>query len=438
MAPEQEGERGRRFIEKTEVDMIYPQGKTIHQNLSAEYTDVPQLLSSLKGNGFSGVVEIEAGGRKGVFFIAAGGVLNAAIGVESDPPAIVGDHAAQELFALAKQPQGLLHVFELTTAEVEFATGPLNAELVFKDLSTDFIRMDQFVKKLADEKHTGYIEIFDKDNRRIGTLSFRNGDVVGLQIVAESGSTDLIEGEIIPSVLDDAVSRGAVFNVYRSAGISHPAPGTADFGSARNGGTARKTQAPPPRQKAEEKPLAAPPIVEPTEPARPTPETGVRKEPPAAVQKEPPAAARVEAPVDAQGTDDASVSGRKEFISSLQRVLSKIESFADHITKKGDFQRLFRQTCVDRSDLYHFLDPFEGQFEYDSGKIRLDDGVGSDDFALAAADCINLVLTTLNKEFLKGAALPPGLKGEIESAFRHYKEMIKNSGLQSVVPANMR
>lgn len=446
MAPEQEGERGQRLIERIEVDMIYPQGKTIHQNLSAEYTDVPQLLSSLKGNGFSGVVEIEAGSRKGVFFMAAGGMVNAAIGVDSDPPAMVGDLAVQELFALARQPQGLLHVFELTTAEVEFATGPLNAELVFKELSTDFIRMDQFVKKLADEKHTGYIEIFSKDNRRIGALSFRNGDVVGLQTVSESGSMDLFEGESIPSVLDDAVRDGAVFSVYRSAGVSHTSPGTADFGSARNGAAAPKTQTPPPRHKAEAKPVSDPPVVEPPKEVQPAVETLAQKEPPVrpreptppTVQKEQPAPAAAEPPVEAHGTDDASANSRKEFISSLQRVLSKIESFADHITKKGDFQRLFRQTCVERSDIYHFLDPFEGQFEYDSGKIRLDDGVGSEDFALAAADCINLVLTTLNKEFLKGAALPPGLKGEIESAFRHYKETIKETGLQSVVPASMR
>jgi len=57
---------------------------------------------------------------------------------------------------------------------------------------------------------------------------------------------------------------------------------------------------------------------------------------------------------------------------------------------------------------------------------------------VATAYCLNLVLADLNREFLKGAALPPGLKGEIESAFRHYKDAIKNSGMNFVVPANMR
>jgi hypothetical protein len=139
--------------------MIYPQGKTIHQNLSAEYTDVPRLLSTLTGNSFSGVVEIEGGGTKGAFFIAKGRMIDAVVGVDADPPAMTGDTAVPELFALARQPQGLLNVYELTAAEVEVATGSLRSELVFRDLSTDFIRMAQFVGKLGEEKHTGYIEI---------------------------------------------------------------------------------------------------------------------------------------------------------------------------------------------------------------------------------------------------------------------------------------
>ena len=121
--------------------MIYPQGKIIHQNLSAEYTDVPQLLNTLKANGFSGVIEVEAESRKGAFFIVSGNIINAAIGLESDPPAMVGEPAVHELHSLARQPKGLLHVLELSAAQIEILTGPFSSEVVFKALSTDFIRI---------------------------------------------------------------------------------------------------------------------------------------------------------------------------------------------------------------------------------------------------------------------------------------------------------
>jgi hypothetical protein len=429
--------------------MIYPQGKMIHQNLSAEYTDVPQLLSTLTGNGFSGVVEIEGGGTKGAFFIARGQMIDAVMGVDADPPTTTGDGAVPELLALAKQPRGLLHVYELTAAQIEVATGALRSELVFKDLSTDFIRMEQFVGKLGEEKHTGYIEIFGKDGKRIGTLSFRSGDAVALQVLSESGQATLFEGEAIPSVLDNAVRNGAVFNVYRSSGVTLDTPKVGDTGPQDPGGRERKASAPQARARKEPK-LAAEPAVQPEKEAEAAAEPAVQEEPVETLAEpvlreerveapmEPPAPAPMDASAGAREVDDVSANGRKEFISALQRVLSKIESFIDHVSKKGDFQRVFRRVCVDASDLFHFLDPFEGQFEYDSGRIRVDDTIGSDDLAVATAYCLNLVLADLNREFLKGAALPPGLKGEIESAFRHYKDAIKNSGMNFVVPVNMR
>ncbi|MBP1749658.1 MAG: hypothetical protein H6Q52_2197 [Deltaproteobacteria bacterium] len=409
--------------------MIYPQGKIIHQNLSAEYTDVPQLLNTLKANGFSGVIEVEAESRKGAFFIVSGNIINAAIGLESDPPAMVGEPAVHELHSLARQPKGLLHVLELSAAQIEILTGPFSSEVVFKALSTDFIRTDQFIAKLRSEKHTGYIDIFSKAGGWIGTLLFRNGESTGFQMISGSGNIKLYEGDVIPSAFDYAVRNGAVFDVYKNADVADPAPL-------------------PPENFHQEMP--SPAGLEP-EAEAPVDAVPAEAEAPAEEQKlsfterlaeqlarmqDGPVADNERASDVVE--DETSMSHRIGLISDLERVLLKLESFTDHVGSKGDFQRLFRHNCVEKSEEYHFLDPFEGQFEYNSGKINLSDDVRSQDFAIATANCLNVVLANLNKDFLKGAALPPGLKGEIETAFRNYKEVITNSGLRSVVPANMR
>jgi hypothetical protein len=423
----------RRDGKEKEVYMLYPQGKIIHENLSAEYTDVPQLLSTLGNSGFSGVVEIEAQGKRGAFFIASGRLVNAAVGVDSNTPAMVGDVAAKELFLLARQPQGLLHVAELPAAEIEFATGSFSSELVFKDLSTDFIRMDQFVKKLCDEKHTGYIEMFSKQGAAIGTLTFRKGDTVGLKLIAGNGNKSVYEGEAVPSALEYAVRNGAIFNVYRTIEVS----------IAMAGDVSGETQPAQPEVKKEPEMSFESPVVPEETPvivmSEPEPEPGAFLE--TLADQIAQAAQEIQAgtsTVPSEKKEDSSVNQRGEFIADLQRVLAKLESFTDHIGKKGDFQRILRQMCTEKSDSYHFLDPFEGQFEYDSGKIRIDDDVSSEDFAMGTAMCLSVMLTKLHKEYLKGAAFPPGLKGEIESAFRYYKDDIKNSGMQSIVPSNMR
>ncbi len=417
--------------------MLYPQGKIIHQNLSAEYTDVPQLLNSLSANGFSGTIEVEAGDRKGAFFVAGGRVVNAAIGLESDPPAMVGEPAMQELYLLARQPKGLLHVAELSAAEIEILTAPFSSELVFKDLSTDFIRMEQFVIKLSNEKHTGYVEIFSKTGTRIGTLLFRDGEMTGFQMISGSGNTNVYEGEAIASAIAYAVRNGAVFNVYRDAASRPPDAPSRDAAAQEATSETTPEIAPPGGDLKFETEPSVPPQPEPEPQAKPVVElsfTDKLVEELARIEEP----QRVTAEAEPAQVDEASMSHRTDFISDLQRVLSKLESFTDHIGSKGDFQRLFRHNCVEKSEEFHFLDPFEGQFNYDSGKINLSADVGSEEFAIGTASCLNIVLTSLNKDFLKGAALPPGLKGEIETAFRNYKDVIKNSGLQSIVPVNMR
>ncbi len=209
--------------------MIYPKGEAVYQNLSTEYTDLPQLLLTLKPKGFSGIIEIDVAGKKGAFFMVSGEVVNAASGIETDPPAMVGEEAAEKLLALSTRPNGVINVYQVSSIEVEFAANSLvKPEPLFKDLSTDFVRMDQFIKKLQDEKLTGYMEIFARKGRRVGTLSLKAGETMGLQIAAESGAPSFFEREAIPPLLEEFVKQGATFSVYRSKGFSMPVKGTND------------------------------------------------------------------------------------------------------------------------------------------------------------------------------------------------------------------
>ena len=64
-------------------------------------------------------------GKKGAFFVVSGDVINAASGVESDPPAMVGEEAVEKLLTLSTRPNGVLNVYQLSPVEVEFAASSL-------------------------------------------------------------------------------------------------------------------------------------------------------------------------------------------------------------------------------------------------------------------------------------------------------------------------
>ena len=46
---------------------MFPKGEVRHQNLLTAYTDVSALLSALKSEGFSGILEIEFPEKEGPF-----------------------------------------------------------------------------------------------------------------------------------------------------------------------------------------------------------------------------------------------------------------------------------------------------------------------------------------------------------------------------------
>jgi hypothetical protein len=376
--------------------VICLKGEPVHENLSSEYTDVPQLLSTLRMEGFSGTVEIEAVGKKGTFLLSNGETIDAAAGTAADPTAIVGEEAVEELFVLCTQPGAHVGVYKLSARAAEFAASTLQSETLFKGLCTDYVRLDRFLTKLACDKHNGYLEVFNSDNRAMGVLSLRNGQMVQLLRVSESGSHTFSDGGDIPVFLEEIGSQGMYFNVCRTT-MSPPAEEidrASDAESEVNQENTKETR------------------IEGSNGGAPHVSFQVEEEP---------------------WSDPVEIRG--QFLLDLQSALLKIEKFVNGCAEKGGFQRAFKRACVEKSDFYPFLDPFEGQFEYSDGRIHLNDEVSTETFAVGVAECLNLTLTYLQQQFPKETLLPAGLKRDIESAFGSSRDVLAGSGIQSVVPA---
>jgi hypothetical protein len=375
--------------------MICPKGEPVHENLASEYTDVPQLLSTLRTEKFSGVVEIRAVDRKGILFISAGETIDAATGTDSEPAATVGEEAIEELLVQYTQPNVTLSVYSLSTREVEFVASSVKTEPVFKGLSTDFVRLDRFFRKLARERHNGYLEVFDNDSRAIGVLSFRDGKADQLLTTRESGTPSFCRPDAIPGFVEQIEREGIIFDVYRTA----PLPPV----SAND-------------QAAEE----PDPVAEKDKQKIPTEENIDRQY--LSYEKN-----------EALGDDGAEA--RTQVVIDLQGILLKVEKFVDGLAKDGGFQRAFSRARVEKSESYPFLDPFEGQFDYSDGRIHLDQEVPVETFAVGLAECLNLTLTYLQRELPKKMVLTATLKEEIEDPFRCYRDALTGSGIRSVVPA---
>jgi hypothetical protein len=377
--------------------MICPTGEPVHENLSPEYTDVPQLLSTLRAEGFSGTIVIEAIGKKGTFFLSNGETIDAAAGTASDPTATVGEEAVEELFVLCTQPEAKVGVYKLSAREAEFAANTLQSEILFRGLSTDYVRLDRFLGKLSCEKHNGYIEVFNSDNEVVGVLCFRNGQMDQFLRVSESGSLVFFDSVDIPAFLEEISMQGMHFNVCRTAMSprANEIDQVGDTESEVNQEMLTETR----------------------------------------IQGSNGTAPYMSLQVEEEKPRGDELEKRTQFLLDLQRALFKIEKFVSGCGQKSGFQRVFRRVCVEKAESYPFLDPFEGRFEYSDGRIHIDDGVSTEAFIVGVADCLNLTLAYLQRELPKRTILPVGLKRDIESSFGRFRNVLAGSGMQSVVPA---
>jgi hypothetical protein len=197
--------------------MIIPKGEVRHQNLLTTYTDFPALLSSLELEGFSGIIEIDFPDNKGAVFIDSGKVINAETKTGDGSKRTIGPEALQYLLSLSKQKEGVLNIYRLLPEQVAIVASNLQHEILFKDLSTDFTRLDRLLLKLKEDKHSGFIEILTKEHQAVGVLFLQEGEPAEMFTTPASGSSVFGRKSILPFV-ENAIKEGAIFNVYRSKG----------------------------------------------------------------------------------------------------------------------------------------------------------------------------------------------------------------------------
>ena len=194
--------------------MIIPKGEVRHQNLLTTYTDLSALLSTLELEGFSGIIEIDFPDHKGAVFIDSGRIINGEAKTGDGSKRTVGPEAVQSLLSLSKQKEGVLNIYRLLPEQVAIVASNLHHEILFKDLSTDFTRLDRLLLKLKEEKHSGFIEILTKDHRAVGVLFLQEGEPADMFTTPASGPS-IFGRKSIHTFVENAIKEGAIFNVYR-------------------------------------------------------------------------------------------------------------------------------------------------------------------------------------------------------------------------------
>lgn len=357
-----------------ETKMIFPRGEVVHKNLSTAYTDLSALLETLKLEGFYGAIEIDFPEGRGFLFLDHGEVINGEIQTETDSERVIGRDTVNLLLHLSKQKDGVVSIYRLLPEQVTLIANSLDHEILFKELSTQFIHLDQFLLKLKEEKHTGFIEVMSKEHQSMGVLFMEDGEPVEMFTTPKTGPS--IFGRMsIPIFIENATKQGALFNVYGKRGET-----PAIQGVVRN----------------EQKEFQA----------------------------------------DQNLTDQAEKGDDwKELLFLVKEFLSNSERLVDSLSSKGTFKKAFKKALIDRSEEYGFLDPFAGEFEYENGTIRFTGEARKEDFIRGVVECFRTALSHLEEGLPKEKMVSLKLKAGIESFLEHHRIALKRLEMEGAFSA---
>ena len=360
--------------------MIFPKGEVRHQNLLTAYTDVSALLSALKSEAFSGILEIEFPEKRGIIFIDSGEVLNAEINEKGGAGRTIGKEGIQAFLTSSNQKNGVLNVYRLLPEQVALITSHLQHEVLFKELSTDYTRLDRLFLKLKEDKHDGFVEVLTKEKKAIGVLFVEGGEPVEMFTLPESGPS-VFGRKFIPAFLENVSKQGGVMlNVYKT------------------------------RSQVSRK-------------ERPVPETKPVSEGNPTLEHKPPVTGR---------------NGLQEVIPILQETLSGAERLVDAASRNGIFIGAFKKCLIEKAETFSFLDPFAGEFEYQDGVIRFSGAVGEKEFTKGILECLNTTVILLEKELPKNKMLSLKLGVQIKSSLEQHSDTLKRLGLTEVVSSSLR
>lgn len=198
--------------------MLLPKGVPMYERLDTAFTNLRELLRSLKETKFYGYVEVQFPGYQGVLLCDAGDVVSASEEVEDERRS--GEGAIAGVLARAGARGGEITVSQLPADVVYHFAAMGTSQAVHKDLSTDFTRLDKLLADLARNRHTGNVEVLFRDGG-MGLIFLDEGQPVQ-SLCGGPDEATVADKEAIRRILERAGQAGATISVFRATGAPIP------------------------------------------------------------------------------------------------------------------------------------------------------------------------------------------------------------------------
>ena len=328
--------------------IVIPKERPVIEDLNTYYLKIDKLMEHYQGALESGGIYFRAPTAEAVVFFDDENVLN---GFYKDKKTQLNGAAAID--RILKETSGSnfsVSVYRIQPDRLYFWANLTNSKALHKDLSSEFTDLEGLIKKMENEKLTGYIDVKLNENMGGGLLFFFNGEVIGGSSARGTGDVDRTK-EYRDDLINRCREHGGQFNVWKTdlatiASSGRPAPAA-----------------------YESKPEKAPRI---------EPEPSIEQKGPTTEQQ--------------------------RVVHMLQSLLSLLEKVVRANKKiRTDFETMLNRKFMQKVDKYDFLDPFAGDFKYSNGQLFYTGNASQKQLVSGVVECVREIVAEIGitKSFRK-------------------------------------
>lgn len=312
--------------------LVIPHHRPIIEGLDSYYLNVRKFFEHHQRELGTFGIHMKSPRVEGMVYFDSGQFLSA-ICLQSGETNF-GEDAFARLMAATEKFNLSVSVYQLDPDMIFFWANALQAQPLYRALTTDITELERLITKMINEQLTGFIEIFVADDSASGIMFFNNGKIIGASTnpSEDRESIDMVRSRLV----EETNAKGGAFNVSMIS--AHK--------KTDNNSTKRvdsKTE--------HANPVSTPP--------------------------------------------QSDIAEIVDLLPMVEEILSLSESVCIESKRVKDFPTQFRKAAMELADKYSFLDPFLKEFEFSGGKVRLEGNVQPQALVTGVLECIQTMLGPL-------------------------------------------
>lgn len=192
--------------------IIIPKYKATVDKLNSYYIDIKKLLEHYQGELGTGVIHLKSTAAEAAIYFDKDEILSTIL--EGGGTVNRGEDAFKNLEEVVDRQNFNIDIYRISADKIYLWANVPDSQELYRGLSSEFTELESLIKKLREEKFTGFINVTFQNRKEGGIIFFVGGKIESVSTSWELASAEDTE-KAVKTLIERTKEMRSVFDVQR-------------------------------------------------------------------------------------------------------------------------------------------------------------------------------------------------------------------------------